>query len=118
MAEIEFLDIHIGDGLRLNGYAMGLLAVGNLLIADHERVEIVILQKLGEAEEAQTPQGYLIELLKNSGFANGVLQDIIAASIGRRMTNTNQLNADELQRAILAVEQAIADDEQLENDEV
>ena len=117
MAEIEFLNIKIGDGLRLNGYPMGLLAVGNLLVADHQRVEIVILQKLEDESVPQTPVGYLIELLKSSGLANGVLQDIITAAIGRRVGDVNQLNDDELQRAILAIEQAVTDDAQLQEEE-
>ena len=113
MAEIEFLDIKIGDGLRLNGYPMGLLAVGNLLVADHQRIEIVILQRL---EDEQPPRDYLVELLRESGFPNGVLQDIITAAIGHMPRNTDDLTDDEVVTAILAVESAIVDREQLQGE--
>ena len=114
MAEVEFLDIKIGDGLRLNGYPMGLLAVGNLQVADHQRVEIVILQKLEEeADPTPSPRAYLVELLKESGFAPGVLQNIIEVGIGRRPKNSDDLSDDEVLVAIGAVESAIADDKQL-----
>ncbi len=114
MAEVEFLDVKIGDGLRLNGYPMGLLAVGSLLVAGQERVEIVILQRL---EDEATPRDYLVELLKESGFAPLVLRDIIAAAIGRVMKSTDELNDEEVVVAITAVESAIADDKQMEDDD-
>ena len=67
-----------------------------------------------QTQSEQTPVGYLIELLTTSGLANGVLQDIITAAIGRSVRDVNQLNDDELQKAILAIEQAVTDEAQLE----
>jgi hypothetical protein len=119
MAEVEFLDIKIGDGLTLNGYPMGLLAVGNLLVADHQRVEIVILQKLEEAPdtaETPTPRQFLVQRLEASGFTNGVLQDILNAAIGRRLRDISELTDEEVLVSIGAVESAIADDEQENSD--
>lgn len=117
MPELEFLDVKIGDGLHLNGYAMELLAVGNLLVADHQRVEIVILQKLVEdTAPTPSPRVYLVQLLKESGFANGVLQDIITAAVDRRVRDIAELTDDEVLVSIGAVEAAIADDEQLQED--
>ena len=52
--------------------------------------------------------------MTTSGLANGVLQDIITAAIGRSVRDVNQLNDDELQKAILAIEQAVTDEAQLE----
>ena len=113
MAEVEFLDIKIGDGLRLNGYSMGLLAVGNLQVADHQRVEIVILQKL-EDEPSPSPRAYLVELLGESGFAPGVAKNITAVAIGRdTFKTTDDLTDDEVLLSIGAIEAAIADDNQL-----
>ena len=112
MSDLTFEDIKIGDGLRLNGYPMELLAVGNLLVADHQRVEIVILQKL-----EGSPGEYLVELMRDSGMAPGVLKNIIAAHIGRDTFRTPaDLNEQETQTAILAVESAIADDEQMKEE--
>lgn len=112
MAEVEFLDIKIGDGLRLNGYSMGLLAVGNLQVADHQRVEIVILQKLDEP--SRSPRAYLVELLGESGFASGVAKNIMAVAIGRdTFRTTDDLTDDEVLISIGAIEAAIADDNQL-----
>jgi hypothetical protein len=118
MAEVEFLDIKIGDGLTLNGYPMGLLAVGKLLVADHQRVEIVILQKLEESPESDTPtpRQFLVRLLEASGFTNGVLQDILTAAVGRRLQNISELTDDEVLVSIGALESAIADDEQENSD--
>ena len=69
----------------------------------------------GETKE-ETPLTYLDALLASWPMANGVKGDIINAAIGRRVGNTNELNADELTTAILAIEQAMADDEQLETE--
>ncbi len=62
----------------------------------------------------QTPAQYLIELLKSWPMAKGVKQDVIHAAIGRVVTNVSDLTDAEIVTATLAIEQAMADDEQLE----
>jgi hypothetical protein len=96
---------------------MELLAVGNLLVADHQRVEIVILQKLEEELETPSPRVYLVELLKESGFAPLVLKTILSAAITRDFKTTDDFTDDEVLVAIGAVEAAIADDEQMREED-
>jgi len=112
VSDLTFEDIKIGDGLLLNGYPMELLAVGNLLVADHQRVEIVILQKL-ENTEPPSPKAYLDELLRECGFAPLVLKNILSGSITHDFKTTADFTDDEVLVAIGAVESAIADDKQM-----
>ena len=112
MAELEFQDLKIGDGLRLNGYPMELLAVGNLLVADHQRVEIVILQKLEEDPDA-TPREYIKRLTEESGFRPDTLREIVKVAVDRYVPRLADLTDDEVLVAIGAIEAAIADEAQL-----
>lgn len=111
---ITFEDIKIGEGLTLNGYPMELLAVGNLLIANHQRVEIVILQKL---EGGETPWQRLIEVLRGSGFSRKVQREIILAALDvENFTDVKELSEAQCEFAINAIESAMVDRDQLEED--
>jgi hypothetical protein len=110
----DFLDMKIGDRFNFNGYPMELISVGNLLVADHQRVEIVILQKL----EDQRPSEKLVEALKESGFSRKVQKEIIEAAIGREdFRAVGQLSDAEASQALEAIWSAVLDRDQLEEEE-
>jgi hypothetical protein len=111
ISESEFLEVKIGDRFEFNGYPMELIAVGNVLVADHQRVEIVTLQKL----EDKTSRGQLADALKESGFTLALQKEIVATAIGREdFRTTAELTVEEATEALEAVWAAVADREQLE----
>ena len=69
----------------------------------------------GQSEEL-SPFAQLIDTLVNSGFLLPVQFDIVKTAIGRSITDINQLNDEEIVKAMLAVESAIADRDQLESE--
>jgi hypothetical protein len=114
---VKSLDVKFGETITINGNLMELVAVGNLQVAEHQRVEIAQFQKLEDAPPSKTPQDYLVEVLIESGFNKAIQKDIIAAAIGRDTFRvvadlTNQ-EADQAEAAIIS---AVLDRQQLEED--
>ena len=108
-------NIKIGERITLNNYPMELISVGNLLVAENQRVEIAIFQKLEDSPIEATPQEKLIEVLKECGFLKGIQKDIIAAAIGRdTFRNITELSDVECDSAEAAIFGAMLDREQLE----
>ena len=83
-------------------------------IASREEVR----NRVGE-DERQEPSnmGLLVTKLVNSGFTKAIQSDIIATAIGRRVRELGELSAEEVDLAIRAIDGAVADREQLEEEE-
>ena len=108
--------IKLGESINLNGYPMELISVGNLLVAENQRVEIAIFQKLEDAPPSPpTPQENLIKVLLECGFTKGVQVDIIKVAIGRdTFRSVADLTDAECDTAEAAIISAVLDREQLE----
>ena len=109
-------NLKIGEPITLNGYPMELISVGNLLVAENQRVEIAIFQKLEDSPPpTPTPQENLIGVLKECGFLKGTQKDIIAAAIGRdTFRDIAELTDVECDTAEAAIFGAMLDRDQLE----
>ena len=75
----------------------------------------------GSSREDEHPDpsntGLLVTKLVNSGFTKAIQSDIVASAIGRRVRDLVELSAEEVDLAIRAIDGAVADREQLEEEE-
>lgn len=69
-----------------------------------------------EKEENLTPLQRLINTLVESGFTPEVGREIIGAALGRFVAKVSELSPSDCEKAIVAVESAVADREQLERE--
>jgi hypothetical protein len=63
-----------------------------------------------------SPFAQLIDTLVNSGFTMAVQFAIVEAGVGRRVTDMNQLSAEEIEAAQHAIESAMVDRDQLQEE--
>ena len=88
------------------------------MVADHQRVEIVILQKLEEDPDATpSPREYIKRLTEESGLRPDTLREIVKVAIDRYVPRLVDLTDDEVLVAIGAIKAAIADEAQLGGDQ-
>lgn len=64
----------------------------------------------------QEPQSLLVDLLAGSGLTLAVQADVIAAAIGRRVKTAGDLTNEECAKARIAIENAMADRMQLDEE--
>ena len=69
-----------------------------------------------EDKEERTPLQRLVNALAESQFSPHVGREIIGAALGRIVPKVSELNDEDCEKAIVAVEQAVADRDQLERD--
>jgi hypothetical protein len=71
----------------------------------------------GSEGDGLTRLDFLVDLLLNSGFTKAIQADIIAAAVGHHVQNVGQLSAEEIELSIRGIEGAIADRDQLQEEE-
>jgi len=97
-----------------SAWGRAIIAVG---AADASRIASreEVRNRTGDDERETSPLGDFMTLLMESGFTPAVQGDIIAAKLGRKVKNPAELTADEIPLAVEAIEEAIADREQLQS---
>ena len=108
----DFTDVQLGDRFTFNGFPVELIAVGTLR-TEGGPIEIIQFQRLIELNAWER----LAEVSEASDFTKPILRKIVKDSLDLPEDFVvSELNADQCEIAILAIESAMVDREQLESE--